>query len=95
MKVSHWPRVHGPLWLFPDVVSIIYPASNGQYWSRLWGPLPHWQQRNERGKEEAAVSPSPLAQSGIQVRCCHLALTLLVSSRSEDMHLVGFFLAVV
>ena len=46
LHVSVWFHLPGPLWLLPDVVSIIYPASIGQYWSRLSALLPYWQQDN-------------------------------------------------
>lgn len=61
LHVSVWFHLPGPLWLLPDVVFIIYPASIGQYWSRLSALLPYWQQdngvsnNNGSEKEEAAV----------------------------------------
>lgn len=67
----HLPR---PLWLLPDVVFIIYPASIGQYWSRLAALLPYWQKDNGASgtsgseKEEAAVLLH--IQSGLNL-CLH------------------------
>lgn len=46
LHVSAWFHLPGPLWLLPDVVFIIYPASIGQYWKRLSALLPYWQQDN-------------------------------------------------
>lgn len=89
LHVSVWFHLPGPLWLLPDVVSIIYPASIGQYWSRLSALLPYWQQDNGASnnngseKEDAAVLQnigSLFAQLDIhektgfiKVWCCHLA----------------------
>lgn len=74
LHVSVWFHLPGPLWLLPDVVSIIYPASIGQYWSRLSALLPYWQQdngvsnNNGSEKEEAAVLLH--IQSGLNL-CLH------------------------
>lgn len=47
LHVSFWLHLPGPLWLLPDVLSIIYSASIGQYWSRLSAPLPYWHRATE------------------------------------------------
>lgn len=61
LHVSVSYHLPGPLLLLPDVVSIIYPASIGQYWNRLSALLPYWQQdngpsiNNGSEKEETAM----------------------------------------
>lgn len=49
---------------FPDVVSIIYPASIGQYWSRLRALLPYWQQDNRASNNNGSE------KDGAAERCC-------------------------
>lgn len=71
LHVSVWFHLPGPLWLLPDVVSIIYPASIGQYWSRLSALLPYWQQdngvSNHNGTEKKDAAVLLHIQSGLNL----------------------------
>lgn len=88
LHVSVWFHLPGPLRLLPDVLSIIYPASIGQYWSRLRAPLPYWQQDNGASnnsgseREEAAHSACVCTVRHTPERRIHQSVELVIWQRS-------------